>query len=301
MPRVLVVDDSAVDRRFAQKVLEEDGEIEVVLANDGVEALAVLDREDVDVVLTDLVMPNLDGRALVREVRRRHPFLPVVVMTAKGSEETAVRALQEGAASYVPKMSLANSLRDTVESVLAVTGQRRGRTELMKGIVDTHCRFELDNDRRLLRPLVHFVQEMLSAFELCGEAERMRVGVAIEEALNNAAEHGNLELASAMREDDLAGYCRLASERCGEPPYSGRRIHVEVSFSRAEAVIRIRDEGTGFDPADLPDPADPAQLESTSGRGVRLMRMFMDEVVFNDVGNEVTMTKRRAAGGDGAG
>jgi anti-sigma regulatory factor (Ser/Thr protein kinase) len=54
----------------------------------------------------------------------------------------------------------------------------------------------------------------------------------------------------------------------------------------------IRDQGPGFDPAQLPDPTDPENLERVSGRGLLLMRTFMDEVTFNKSGNQVTMVKR---------
>ena len=55
----------------------------------------------------------------------------------------------------------------------------------------------------------------------------------------------------------------------------------------------IRDEGEGFDPATLPDPTDPANLEKASGRGILLMRTFMDEIVYNNQGNSVLLTKHR--------
>ena len=54
----------------------------------------------------------------------------------------------------------------------------------------------------------------------------------------------------------------------------------------------VRDEGHGFDAGNLPDPTDPHNIELASGRGVLLMRSFMDEVMFNETGNEVTMVKR---------
>ncbi len=57
----------------------------------------------------------------------------------------------------------------------------------------------------------------------------------------------------------------------------------------------IRDEGSGFDRSELPDPTDPENLLKSSGRGVMLMQTFMDEVIFNDRGNEVTLIKRRAS------
>ena len=53
------------------------------------------------------------------------------------------------------------------------------------------------------------------------------------------------------------------------------------------------DEGQGFDPTKLPDPTDPANLEMASGRGILLMRTFMDEIKYNDKGNIVTLIKRR--------
>jgi anti-sigma regulatory factor (Ser/Thr protein kinase) len=64
-----------------------------------------------------------------------------------------------------------------------------------------------------------------------------------------------------------------------------------VRLSRQEAEFVIRDEGPGFAPDKLPDPTDTSNLERSSGRGVLLMRAFMDEVSFNAQGNEVTMRK----------
>ena len=79
-----------------------------------------------------------------------------------------------------------------------------------------------------------------------------------------------------------------------------RRIHVLVTLSPSEARFVIRDEGPGFDPESVPDPTDPANLERESGRGLLLMRTFMDEVRFNQAGNEVTLIKRRQTGATAA-
>src|SRR5437870_2590358 len=117
MSKVLVVDDSAVDRRRAIKLLANDG-LTVLSAANGVEALEVFKREIPDVVLTDMQMPEMDGLQLVQEIRARYPSVPVILMTAHGSEEIAVEALQKGAASYVPKRNLAKDLSETISSVL---------------------------------------------------------------------------------------------------------------------------------------------------------------------------------------
>jgi anti-sigma regulatory factor (Ser/Thr protein kinase) len=120
----------------------------------------------------------------------------------------------------------------------------------------------------------------------------MRVGVALEEALVNALFHGNLEVDSELREQDNEAYHAVAEERRGQSPYRNRKIFVDAHLSREKAVFVIRDEGPGFDPESLPDPTDPANLERVSGRGVFLMKTFMDELRFNPSGNQVTLTKR---------
>ena len=122
----------------------------------------------------------------------------------------------------------------------------------------------------------------------------MRACVAIEEALNNAAEHGNLELDSAMREEDFRKYVATLKSRCHEPRYRDRRVHFQAHFSPTESVFAIRDEGSGFDPGALPDPTDKDRLVAASGRGLTLMHAFMDEVQYNETGNLVRMVKRRA-------
>ena len=85
----------------------------------------------------------------------------------------------------------------------------------------------------------------------------------------------------------------LIHKRRQQAPFMRRRIHVMVRATPAEALFLIRDEGPGFDPATLPDPTDPHNLEKTTGRGLLLIRTFMDEVSHNTLGNQITMVKRR--------
>ena len=92
---------------------------------------------------------------------------------------------------------------------------------------------------------------------------------------------------------DEKNYRLLLEERRHTSPYARRRVHVLATETPTEARYVIRDEGQGFDPSRLPDPTDPANLEKTSGRGLLLIRTFMDEVRHNDKGDEIVMVKRR--------
>jgi len=310
MAKSLVVDDSAVDRRLAGNLLEKrpgltaqdkQTNLTVVYATNGQEALAAIQHEAPDVVLTDMQMPELTGLELVEAVKYKYPAVPVILMTAHGSEEIAIQALQKGAASYVPKKNLAQDLLETVESVLAVAGARRHEQRLLDECwVRTESDFVLPNDLSHIPPLVTHLQHNLTRMRICDENGLIRVAVALREALSNAILHGNLELSSGLREGDGETYYELMRARRQEEPYEDRYVHVNARESRTEAVYVIRDEGRGFDLSTLPDPNDPANVEKVSGRGLLLIRTFMDEVRHNKEGNEITMIKRcQRAGGPG--
>lgn len=295
---ILVVDDSPIDRRLAGRLVEKELGLRAAYATDGAEALDALARGHPAAVLTDLQMPGIDGLELVRRVREAHPAVPVILMTGNGSEEIAMEALRSGAASYVPKRSLAADIAGAVEQVLNAARFDRRQQRLYGAFTRAECQLALENDPALVPPLVAYLQGQATQLGVCEASERTRVGVALEEALLNGLYHGNLELSSDLRQDGSGAFERLAGVRRFQPPYSSRRLHVSARVSPAEAVFVIRDEGPGFDPSSLPDPTDPANLEKASGRGLLLIRAFMDSVTHNPTGNEITLIKRREPGGD---
>ena len=300
MPTVLVVDDSAVDRRLVSGLLAKCKEVEVVTAASGEEAWEALARWQPAVIVTDLVMPGMSGLELVSRVAQRYPSIPIILMTGKGSEETAVAALKAGAASYVPKSVLHQHLVDTVQDVLAMVRARQSQARLMGCLQRGAFQFTLENDANLIPSLINYVQSVVASVGLCDEANVIRISIALEEALRNAMFHGNLELTSQQREGDPVEYQRLVEERSRSEPYTSRILHVMVEITPQMGRFVIRDQGPGFDPSSLPDPTAPENLEKVSGRGLLLMRTFMDEVHFNEVGNEVILIKRGCNAGAGA-
>ena len=291
MATVLIVDDSAVDRRLAAGCLKDAG-LELVFAENGQEALDLIQMVPPDLVLTDLVMPDLDGLALVEAIRGERRNIPVVLMTAHGNEEIAVTALQKGAASYVPKKNLARDLEETIRTLLGVATVERNEARVLDSLVNVELAFELDNSVAALQPLISHMQTQMRRLDLFEESDIVRISTALQEALVNAIEHGNLELDSALREGLGNDYFELAAKRRSEPPYSDRKVHLTASFSREQATWTIRDEGRCFDPQVIPDPTDPANLQRVSGRGLLLIRTFMDEVEFNSQANEIRMSSQ---------
>lgn len=239
----------------------------------------------------------MNGLELVEAIHKEFAWIPVVLMTAHGSEEIAAKALSKGAASYVPKTFLEQEIVPTLERILALTNVNRHHRQSLECLTQSNMTFRLGPDPKFIAPLLSYLDEMLTLLNICDATEGMRVGVALQEAILNAIYHGNLEVSSALRQDDETIYHDLVKERAQQDPFQKRRVHVDVAISPAEATYVIRDEGPGFDPSQLPDPTDPEQFEKVGGRGLLLIRTFMDQVRHNEKGNEITLVKRRTAAG----
>ena len=294
MERILVVDDSKEDRDLAGECLRDHGMIPVFATN-GREALRAIAQHAPDAVLTDLHMPEMDGLELVRYVRSNYVGLPVVLMTSRGSEESAISALRAGALSYVPKAKLRNNLCDAMGIVVAAVEERRYRERTRTLLERSEASFVLGYEMDSPSALISHLQGNLRQVNFCDDTELFQIGTALGEALSNALDHGNLELDSAIREEGMDAYSRLRQERSGRPPYRDRRVRLTERLTPDVVQYRVSDEGKGFDTAAMPDPLHPDCLLKVSGRGLLLIRTFMDDVTFNEAGNEVTLTRYRRA------
>lgn len=112
------------------------------------------------------------------------------------------------------------------------------------------------------------ILEEVQHCRFCPEAQ-FAIKLALEEALTNAVKHGN---------------------QCD----CSKNIIVRYAVTPQKAVVIVRDEGCGFMPDDIPDPTTPDRLPLPDGRGIMLLRAYMDEVVYRDHGREVYFVKNRA-------
>jgi len=297
MTRILVVDDSAVDRQVVGGLLEQRADFEVAYAENGTDALLKMERSCPDVVVTDINMPQKNGLELVRAMRVHFGGVPVILITAQGSEELAVQALEHGAASYVPKMMLSGKLIPTVDEVLAAVSVKRSYSRLTGSIDRTEFDFTLENDLALFDPLIELLQQIVHGMGLCDDTDQFRIGMALKEALLNALFRGNLEITFQQMRGKvgplLAGEpVPIVEERRRQFP--DRRIRMKVRINPRQAEFVIRDDGRGFDTRNVAGPVDLGALHADAGRGIVLMRAFFDDVTYNEQGNEVTLVKRRA-------
>ena len=264
----------------------------VLRAEDADEARRTLRAEDVDVLLApaDLVA---GGTALAEELDGCDGRVPVVAVSPHAGHPSTVECLMLGAATFVPESRRGRDLVATLDRLLAITCSDASAERLADCLDRVELHFSLPPDRSLIPVVIHRVTAPLGQLGLCGKRDRLRAAVALEEALQNGMIHGNLQVDSKLREGDADEWDAAIKARAAQAPYADRVVTVRAVVTPDAATYVVTDEGPGYDPGIVPDPTDPEMLARPHGRGLLLMRTFMDEVSHNDRGNEVTLVKRR--------
>ena len=167
--RILAVDDQRYFRELIERLLEGEGYAVRTCAS-GEEALRILEREYFDIVVTDLVMPAVDGAALIRRVKERLPDQDVVMVTGVVDVKTAVEAMKIGATDYILKPFDRGTLTDSLNKILAT-----------RRIKDEHARLMEENLEFMgLLSLVERASGLHSTLSVAPLAERLIEGLCLE-------------------------------------------------------------------------------------------------------------------------
>ncbi|MFN7019387.1 MAG: HD-GYP domain-containing protein [Fimbriimonadales bacterium] len=140
---VLIVDDDALVRETLQFVLE-DGGYRVYPASSGAEALRILEREPIDIVLSDIFMPGMNGFDLLHQIRERAPDTPVILITGYGNIEMAREALKQGATDFITKPYNIHEIPIMIERNLTRHSMLTNQARLYEEAVQKSYRATLD-------------------------------------------------------------------------------------------------------------------------------------------------------------
>ena len=294
MESVLIIERSEHDARHLQQFVVQAG-FECMPVSNGCVAESP-DNRKCSLILTSGSPVAADFGPFVRSLGERFPRVPVVMVTGPNGISTR-DALQSGVTGCVPHCSLASDLAWTLQTIL-VSGPLAGSgVDTRGGVAEAICH-TIDNSPELLPLVIDQIRQRLERWPFPDPMEVVRVMVALSESLDNALYHGNLELNSELRQGDGRAWRDECQRRQSTAPYCDRKIRLQAVFGDQSAEFIIRDEGPGFDPLSQVDCTQSQHKERCSGRGLLLMRMYMDDVRFNPVGNQVTLVKHhpRAAG-----
>ncbi len=273
MSKILMVDDDPLLHELARVALAEAG-YTLLSARDGQQGLETLAREAIDLVITDVAMPGMDGIEFLERIRRHYPQLRCIMMTGYGTPETVLGALRENVCDFLAKPFTLEELRSAVSTALAVS--LAAPIEIVSARPEW-VQLRLPCDLAAVHPLQKLLLQLKADLP---QETREAIAYAFREMLNNAIEHGG----------------KLDPTK-----------HVEVYYVRLKRAIIyvIKDPGEGFDLAGLEHAAinnpsdDPFRHTSlreemglrAGGFGILMTRQLVDEMVYNERGNELLLIK----------
>ncbi|MBA2480396.1 MAG: response regulator [Planctomycetes bacterium] len=273
--RILVVEDMPALREHIVETLGELGsDIAIHSAGDGREALALIDAsaQPYQLIVCDIIMPHLDGEALLGELRRRSYASSVIMLTALGQDDVIVRCLRLGACDYLIKPV-------GIDELIVACGNALQHLPLLNREIDVeydpHGWFEISgqSDASVLYKYRKFLC-LLDKFKI-PEPAASEVRLALEELGRNAIEWGN-------KGDQL------------------KKVKFGARVLPGKIIVSIEDEGDGFKHDTVPNPSlDPlAHIESRKdsgkrmgGYGIHLIKHLMDKLIYNAKGNRVVAIK----------
>ncbi|MCF8031680.1 MAG: response regulator [Desulfarculaceae bacterium] len=260
-----MADDEKLITNLLKRCLEDYG-YSVGTAADGKEALDLLRSQEFELLITDVRMPRLDGMQLLKAAKDLYPRLPVIMISGYGEAEIVVEALKSGAENFLAKPLDLDSLEHVVKRTLAMASIQPRRCALPT--VWQRTRLETPSRPECVHDVVYQLALSAVAVGFASPDLDNDIKLALVEAVTNAMEHGNQWDESKL-------------------------VQVEAEMTSGEIKVTVKDLGAGFDHRRQLNPTAAERLLSERGRGVFLMQSIMDEVVYNQAGNQVTLIKRK--------
>jgi serine/threonine-protein kinase RsbW len=253
--KILIIDDHDDLATALDEVFTHQGH-KVTVVDNRADALAIDNLESYDLVITDL-----DGLAADLTFNDE-----VCLPCVKGVDKTEhIKAFKLCAANFRRDDFDEDQLKEIVATILDYK-IRYVDTEKVVQRMRESIEFELPTAISLMHIVLEYLLKRVEKLGVI-DPDQSNLFVALDEAFVNAVKHGN----------------RFDTHKL---------VRIRAEVSKQEARFTIEDEGEGFDVAKVPDPLDPENLFKASGRGVLFIYNIMDEVMYNERGNRLTMIKR---------
>lgn len=292
--KILVVDDEEVIRYSLQKKLSRLG-YRVISMEKAEDVLYLIKNgEKIDLIITDIKLRKMDGIELLRRISSLEETIPVLIITGHGNVEDAISALRYGASDFIRKPFDINEVASAVRSILNRKHEKRLAEQFARYIECETGRYRLPVDESLITPISYYLTKNLVPAGICNNTTAENIAMALQEAISNAMFHGCLEISSEIREEmGFKGYSEEIERRRLDERYRSRRVTVSYELNNKFVEYLIEDDGPGFNYQSVPDPRDPDNFFRNSGRGILIIRIHMDEVIWNEKGNALRMRKYR--------
>jgi len=305
---VLIVDDEEYVRNSFTASLQSTGCINVITASDGIEALELINKGGINLVLTDLKMPNMGGLELLKKLQENHNVIPVVVITGDGDIPKTVEALKLGAINFISKPIKYKELIEVVNRGLQHSRNLKQQihdTELKDKILDTVERIYLSNNAftyscqcSAITPKNLLLEAVIQIFENVAKMGGFRgllsqLSIIVHEILANAINYGSLEVDSSLRDADDDSFEKAVAFAYKDPKNKNKKVYFQFKVSNDMFTVSVTDEGNGFDWELVPDEFTEESFESSHGRGLVMLKIICNSVRWNKRGTSITITLKK--------
>src|SRR6056297_1896340 len=263
MASVLVVDDSPTHAELMRSILQQAG-WDADTVGDGRQAVQAMGNKDYDAIVSDLNMPVMDGKQLVQHLVADAITVPVIVVTARGSESLAVDALALGATNFVPKNSMHTLLVPVVQQSLAFRRANERMRPLRGELKSPEFYFKIVSDTQSVVPVAEYLVKSLAGAGCGTPNDRYRIATATASAIYNAIRYGNYQ-------SDDEDFGQQTDQQ--DPAYQ-LAVRIKVSVATSDTRISVSHEGAGSLTRAHPAPGTPESFEVEQCRGLMLMTSF---------------------------
>jgi anti-sigma regulatory factor (Ser/Thr protein kinase) len=255
-----------------------------------------LGKSRYDLVIARVRRADKNSLNPILDVKNANPESMFILLADSATSEGAVMALRAGASDLLIEPFSMEDVANSAETAIAPLREEMRARKVFCLIVQEIRQFLIPSDETAIGPVVDILVENLTRVGVCAMIESRLVAMALTEAIANAMYHGNLNINPQLKlELSTAQFQEEVRKKKNSEEYKDRKIRIRCDLTPTEVKYVISDDGEGFDHREaLCAAAAPADVESHAGRGLFLLRNIMDEVIYNEKGNEVTLVKRAA-------
>ncbi|XDD49098.1 response regulator [Leptospira sp. WS92.C1] len=288
--RILFLDDEEVIRDLFREIFGSSHDL--ILAGTAEEALEICKNKGFDLIVTDVRLPKMSGIDFVSKLRDMGVNTPFIVITGNQDIDVSIRALRLGAVDFFIKPFRMDAIRHSLqkfENLFISSQELIGKNHFQ--LAESRQQFTIKPSLKNLNQYVNLVMRSIALIPGIHTDDVLAIKLALYELLGNSIEHGsagiNYENKSRLLSSDV-DYFEHVDQICEMIEES---IQLEIGYENQKVYVSLKDHGVGFDPSKVPDPVTDPNASHLSGRGIFLVRMNVDELIYNEVGNEVRFSK----------
>lgn len=289
--KLLFVDDEPSIRELFSLTFGND--YQLLIAKDGLEALELIQNNPVDLIITDVSLPRLNGVDFIKQLRSKGNYTPFIIITGDSNIQLAIETFRMGAIDFFLKPFRMSNLKSVIERFESMHINKDELIQSKDFIQKNELgEYELQPKIRRVNYYVNMLIEKFSAYPNILEDDKLALKVSLFELISNAIEHGTAGINYEEKKNLLEkneNYFQIIEEKCNQV---NKKIYIRTDYNSERIQITIRDEGDGFDPSSIPDPIQKPTANLYSGRGLFLTKLNIDSIQFNEKGNEVTIVRR---------